>query len=167
MKNQFQFLLGFLSLSLFQCSSPAETSKPIDLAQLKTEIQAMEDAYAAAEKAKDAAGVAAYYSEDAVNHNRGEEPIMGRAAIEARIQKRLAEDSSGNYNVYKVVDLFAEGNMAVEIGSWTEHLPSGEVKDKGHYMSYFEKRNGKYLCVRDMNVSNTPEKKEEKSGTAQ
>jgi ketosteroid isomerase-like protein len=33
----------------------------------KTEIQALEKAYAAAELAKDAAGVAAYYAEDAVS----------------------------------------------------------------------------------------------------
>lgn len=128
---------------------------------LKTEIQALEDAFAAGEKAKDAAAVAAYYADDAVSHNRNEEPTVGKASIQERIQKRLASDTSGNYNVYKVVDLFAEGNLAVEIGSWTEHTASGEVKDNGHYMSYFEKRNGKYVCVRDMSVSTMPQKKEE------
>lgn len=166
MKNLFFVSLGLWSLLSIQCSAPAEKPKAIDMAALRTEIQAMEDAFAAAEKAKDAAAVVAYYADDAINHNRGEEPTVGKANIQGRIQKRLANDTSGNYNVYKVVDLFAAGDLAVEIGSWTEHTPSGEVKDKGHYMSYFEKRNGKYVCVRDMSVSNTPEKKVEKAAGA-
>ncbi|MBK8955068.1 MAG: DUF4440 domain-containing protein [Saprospiraceae bacterium] len=167
MKNQIFSFLGLMSVLFFQCAAPAEAPKPIDMAALKTEIQAMEDAFAAGEKAKDAAAVAAYYADDAVSHSRNEEPTVGKAAIQERIQKRMATDTSGNYNVYAVVDLFAEGNMAVEIGSWTEHNAAGEVQDKGHYMSYFEKRNGKYVCVRDMSVSTMPMKKEgEASGEA-
>lgn len=155
-------LLGLFLLGLMSCAAPAEAPKEtMDMDKLKTEIQAMEDAFAAGEKAKDAAAVVAYYADDAVSHSRGEEPTVGKAAIQERLQKRLTADTSGNYSVYKIVDLYAEGNMAVEIGSWTTHTAAGDVKDKGHYMSYFEKRNGKYVCVRDMSVSSMPEKKEE------
>lgn len=35
---------------------------------------------------------------------------------------------------------------------------TGTEKEKGFYMSYFQKRDGKYLCVRDMNVTTKPEK---------
>ena len=59
--------------------------------------------------------------------------------------------------MYKVVDLFAEGNTAIEIGSWTVMNPAGAEVKKGHYMSYLQKRDGKYVCVRDMNVSSMPE----------
>jgi hypothetical protein len=62
----------------------------------------------------------------------------------------------GGYSVYKVVDLFAEGNTAVEIGSWTNFDASGTETENGHYMSYFEKRNGKYECVRDMSTTTKP-----------
>jgi ketosteroid isomerase-like protein len=118
----------------------------------------MEDAFAAAEKAKDAAGVVAYYSDDAISYSRNEEPLSGKAAIKAKIAERLAKDTSGNNNVYKVVDLFAEGNMAVEIGSWSVVNSSGKETDKGHYMSCFQKSDGKWVCVRDMNVTSTPAK---------
>ena len=124
----------------------------------KTEIQAMEDAFSAAEKAKDADAVAAYYSEDAVNYGRNKPPASGRKAIKESIAQQIAKDTTGNYYVYKVVDLFGEGNMLVEIGSWTEFNPAGTEVDNGHYMSYFQKRDGKYVCVRDMNVSSTPAK---------
>lgn len=158
-RNQILTLFVMAAMFLASCAKPAETAPPaIDLEKLKTEIQAMEDAFANAEKARDADGVAAYYAEDAVSYNRNAEPVTGKAAIRNKIAERMAADSSGTYNVYKVVDLFAEGNTAVEIGSWTVMDTTGAEKNKGFYMSYFQKRDGKYLCVRDMNVTTKPEK---------
>jgi uncharacterized protein (TIGR02246 family) len=165
MKKSFkwtQLPVALVLLFVVACSQPpAETpaeAPAIDMEALKTEIQAMEDAYAAAEKAKDADGVAAYYSDDAVSYSRNEEPTVGKAAIRDRIADRLAKDTLNVTNVYKIVDLFAEGNHAVEIGSWTEMDSTGTEINKGYYMSYFEKRDGKYVCVRDMNVKVEPAK---------
>lgn len=153
-------IIAILSAFLLTaCSGPAPEQKAaLDLGKIKTEIQAMEDAYATAEQAKDAAGVAAYYAEDAVSYNRNEEPTRGKAAIQERIAKRIASDTTGNKSTYAVVDLYAEGNQVVEIGSFTQTNPAGAVSDKGFYMSYFEKRDGKYQCVRDMSVTTTPVK---------
>ena len=119
----------------------------------------MEDAFAAAEKAKNADGVVAYYSDDAINYSRNEQPTRGKAAIRDSVAKRFASDTSGNTWVYKVVDLFGEGNMLVEIGSWSKLDAAGTEVENGHYMSYFQKRDGKYVCVRDMNVTSSPAKK--------
>lgn len=143
---------------LFSCSSPTEEAKPVDLTKTKTEIQAMEDAYAAGEKAKDANAVAVYYSDDAISYNRNEPPSSGKAAIKEKMNQRFAKDTTGNYSTYKVVDLFADGDLLVEIGSWTNHNASGAEIDKGHYMSCFQKRDGKYVCIRDMSVSSNPAK---------
>ena len=104
-KLQLSILFGGIALLFTSCAKPVEQPKPIDMDALKMEIQKMEDAFAAAEKAKDAAAVAAYYSDDA------------------------------------------------------EISPSGEELSKGHYMSYFQKKDGKYVCVRDMNVSSTKDQK--------
>lgn len=159
LKNQLKALFTLATLLIVSCTPPAaEAPKPVDMDKLRVEIQAMEDAYAAAEKAKDAAGVAAYYSDDAVNYNRNMEPTVGKAAITERIAARLAKDTTGTTNVYKVVDLYADGNMVVEIGSWTEVNPAGAETKKGFYMSYFQNRDGKYVCVRDMNVTTSAEK---------
>ena len=142
----------------FSACTTAEKPEPLDMATIKAEIQAMEDAFSAAEKAKDADGVAAYYSENAISYSRNDQPVSGRAAIRDKIAERIANDTLGNTNVYKVVDLFAEGNSAVEIGSWTEFNPEGIETENGYYMSYFEKRDGKYECVRDMTVTTQPAK---------
>jgi len=151
-------LFAFIALLISACSSPAGEAKTVDMDKLKTDIQAMEDAYAAGEKAKDAAAVAAYYSDDATSYNRNEEPTVGKAAIQDRIAKRIASDTTGNHSVYKVVDLFADGNMVVEIGSYSSINPAGTEVDKGHYLSVFQNRDGKYVCIRDMSVTSMPAK---------
>ncbi len=157
-KSPLVFLFVICTSVFISCSAPAEKENAIDLVKAKSDIQAMEDAYAAAEKAKDAAGVVVYYSEDAASYSRNQQPVTGKAAIKEDIAQRLAKDTTGNHNVYKVVDLFAEGNMAVEIGSWTSVNSSGAEVDKGYYMSYFQKRDGKYVCVRDMNMTTSAAK---------
>ena len=158
--RQFIRLFGLLVFTalIFSACSTTEKKETIDMEKVKGEIQAMEDAYAAAEKAKDADGVAAYYSDDAMSYSRNTQPLSGKAAIRENIANNIAKDSTGNYNVYKVVDLFAEGNTAVEIGSWTEFDASGTELENGNYMSYFQKRNGKYICVRDMSTTTSPVK---------
>jgi ketosteroid isomerase-like protein len=158
MRSKFQLtvLSGICALLFSACAEKKAAS--IDVEKLKPEIQAMEDAFAAAEKAKDADKVVAYYSDDAISYSRNKPPAVGKAVIRDSIAAGIARDTTGNYNVYKIVDLFAEGNTAVEIGSWTVMNPAGTEVDKGHYMSYFQKRDGKYVCVRDMNVTSTPAK---------
>ncbi len=149
--------LLLFAILLFSSCTNAEKQAPIDMANIGAEIQALEDAYAAGEKAKDADAVAAYYSDNAISYGRNEQPVSGRAAIRESIAKNIANDTTGNYSVYKVVDLFAEGNMAVEIGSWTQFDASGTEVEKGHYMSYFEKNSDNaYECVRDMNATTKP-----------
>jgi uncharacterized protein (TIGR02246 family) len=159
MRSKFLLVaVSAMAVSIFSACSSEEKTAAVDIEKVKPEIQAMEDAYAAAEKAKDADKVMAYYSDDAVTYGRNRMPEVGKAAIKESLAKRLAEDTTGNTNVYKVVDVFGEGNMLVEIGSWTELSPAGAEVNKGHYMSYFQKREGKYVCVRDMNVTSAPAK---------
>ena len=148
-------LLSFLTISalIITACAPKEKVESIDMEALKVEIQAMEDAFSAGEKAKDADAVAVYYSENAVSYGRNKQPTVGREAIKQSIAESIAKDTLGGYNVYKVVDLYAEGKMAVEIGSWTQFDADGTETENGFYMSYFEKNNGKYECVHDMNVT--------------
>jgi len=165
MKRTFQVaaFCGLFAMLLVSCSETAdkttvEKSTAPDMDKLKAEIQTLEDGYAAAEKAKNADGVVAYYSDDAISYNRNEPPSVGKAAIKEKLEKSMAKDSAGNSNVYKVVDLYQDGDLLVEIGSWTKMSPSGSQVDNGHYMSVFKKKDGKYVCVRDMSVSSTPAK---------
>ena len=160
MKSKYQttVLVAISALFFAACSTPAEAPKPVDMEKLKVEIQAMEDAFSKGEKEKNADAVVAYYSDDAISYNRNEPPSIGKAAIKEKIAKQLANDTTGITHVYKVVDIFADGNMATEVGSYTNTNAAGAEVDKGFYMSCFQKRDGKYVCVRDMSVTTTPVK---------
>ena len=155
-----KLLLFFvLSATVFACTQTTVTveEKPtIDMEAVKTEIQALEDGFAAAEAKKDADAVAAYYSDDAISYSRNQEPLVGKEAIRNAIAERMAKDSLGNVNVYKVVDLWMEGDLAVEIGSWKENTPAGVEVEHGNYMSIFKKVDNKYTCIRDMSVTAKP-----------
>lgn len=150
-------MLAFMALVISSCTT-TEKEEVLDMEKVRVEIQAMEDAFSAAEKEKDADGVVVYYSDDAISYTRNRQPLSGKEAIRERMAMSLANDTTGTYNVYKVVDLFAEGNTAVEIGSWTEYDADGNEVENGNYMSYFEKRDGKYVCVRDMSTTTSPVK---------
>ncbi len=160
MKSKFQSIVLLTITCLFfgACSTPAEAPKPVDTAAIKPEIQALEDAFAKGEKDKNADAVVAYYSDDAISYNRNEAPSIGKAAIKEKIAKQLASDTIGITHVYKVVDLFADGNMVTEVGSFSNLNSAGAEVDKGFYMSCFQKRDGKYVCVRDMSVTTMPVK---------
>jgi ketosteroid isomerase-like protein len=147
--------LGLATILLSACSD-IEKAETIDMDALTVEIQAMEDAYSSAEKAKDADAVVVYYSDDAIGYSSNRQPDKGKAAIRKYRAEQIANDTLGGYNVYKVVDLFAEGESLVEIGSWTEYDANGVEVENGHYMSYFQKRDGKYVCVRDMSNTTKP-----------
>ena len=153
-------LFGFLVFTAFVFTACAtiEKEEVLDMEKVKIEIQALEDSYAAGEKAQDADAVVAYYSDDAMSYGRNRQPLSGKKAIRDNIANGIAKDTTGNYNVYKIVALFAEGDTAVEIGSWTQFDASGNEQDNGNYMSFFQKRDGKYICVRDMSMTTAPVK---------
>ena len=143
-------LVGFIAITalILSACSTTEQKEVLDMDKVRLEIQAMEDADA----------VAAYYSDDAISYSRNTEPLSGKAAIRDNIANNIAKGTEGNYNVYTVVDVFAEGDTAIEVGSWVEFDPSGKEVDNGNFMSYFQKRDGKYVCVRDMSTTTSPVK---------
>ncbi|MDP2337533.1 MAG: nuclear transport factor 2 family protein, partial [Bacteroidota bacterium] len=118
MKTQLTALFAMVALFLASCNTAPKAPEALNLDSVRVEIQKLEDAYAAAEKTKDVDGIVAYYSDDAISYNRNEEPTSGKEAIKKRIAANIAKDTTGNSSVYAIVDLFAAGNQAVEIGSW-------------------------------------------------
>ena len=49
-----------------------------------------------------------------------------------------------------------DGLQVVEIGFYKVEDSTNTIVNSGNYMSLFEKRDGKYVSVRDMSVSNMP-----------
>ena len=155
--NSSLLTIGVFSLFIFSCTAPAvEPPPPLDMVQIKADFQAMEDAYAVAENAKDANAVMAYYADDAVNLPNNQLPAVGKAAILERIKADMAKDTTAGTIIFEVQDVWAEGDLAVEVGKSTTTDEDGKVTT-GKYISVFEKRDGKYVCIRDIWNNDAPE----------
>lgn len=157
-----------LSLMVISCDSPADTAdakagdattteapKP-DAASIKAEIQAIESAWAAADNARDSMAVAAFYADDAVTYSNNRPAIAGKEAIQKDIAAGMAKRKKGAKVAYDVVEIFPGDNTVTEIGKITTKDSTGKVFYTGKYMAVWEKRNGKYVCIRD--ISNDDEK---------
>lgn len=147
-------------------TAPAE-APPVNMTAITAEIQALEDAYAAASVAKDADGVVAYYADDAISYMHEMAPAEGKEAIRARMTERMAKDTLGLTPTFKVLELYVGNDHITEIGSWSDADASGAVKDHGTYVSIFRKNGDKWQCIRDISVSATPKKTEEAALAAQ
>jgi len=155
-----------LSLFVIGCSAPApkpvETpvvveTKP-DMAAIKAEIQALENAWAAADNARDANAVAAFYADDALSMSNDKPTIAGKAAILADITEGLAKKAAGTTVAYEVQDVFGDENFVTEVGISTVKDATGKVISTGKYMAVWEKRDGKYVCIRDIYNNDAKEK---------
>lgn len=151
--TSFSFLLAaFVAITLLTASckqSVQEPAKP-DLGQIRTEIQALEDAYAAGLNAKNASSVVVYYAEDAISMVNNAPIAVGRDALLKMAQDDIDRDTTNTTVAFEVVDIFAAGDLVVETGKATHTDPQGNVTKTGKYMSLFEKRDGRYVCIRDI-----------------
>lgn len=171
MKNYFRIATACFALSLFTvaCSSPApeesaapeEMTPPAttgpDMAAIKAEIQALEDAWGAADNAGDVNALMAFYADDAVSMGSGSPMAVGKAAIQKEIQESVASRPAGTTVKYEVLDVFGDENTITEVGKTTRMDASGKVTSTGKYMAIWEKRNGKYICVRDISNNDSKE----------
>jgi uncharacterized protein (TIGR02246 family) len=151
--THFSFIFAALvaiSVLTTSCKPAAEQPAKPDLAKIRTEIQTMENAYADALNARDAAGVVVYYADDAVSMVNNAPAASGRDALLKMVQDNIAKDTTNTKVSFEVVDIFASGELVVETGKATDKDADGNVVKTGRYMSLFEKRDGKYVCIRDI-----------------
>ena len=144
-------------------TAPAtETNAPMpaktDMATLKAEIQALETSWATADNARDTSTVTAFYADDAVSMSNNKPMQAGKAAIEKGIKESMAKRPKGATVAYDVLDVFGDENTVTETGKTTTKDAAGRVTYTGKYMAVWQKRNGKFICVRDINNDDTKAK---------
>ena len=127
----------------------AEPAKP-DLTQIRSEIVAIETAWAAAQNAKDVTALMALYAEDAVSMPDGEPMVTGKAAIQKKQEADFAKPSTYASIAFETLDVYAQGNVATEVGKTMYKDAAGKTTGGGKYMAVYEKRDGKYLCIREI-----------------
>ena len=163
-KSIFFKALSFCILLFAACQqAPApESAAPKgpqpDMNMVKTEIQALENAWAAADNARDAAAVMAFYSDDARSMPNNAPTFVGKAAIQKDIESSLAKRKEGSTVSYETLEVFGNENLVTETGKITAKDVTGTVTYTGKYMAIWEKRDGKWLTIRDMNNDDVKEK---------
>ena len=160
--NQLKLFLVLLVPSFFMFQSCQQGPVTVQVAELnqdsvKAQIVALETAYAVASNAKDADGVAVYYSSDAQSLANNEPTRVGKDAIKAGIKKEMANDTLGHIISFETTGVWAAGNYATETGTSTVKDKDGKVVHTGKYITLFELRDGKYVAIRDMWNNDAPE----------
>ncbi len=150
-------LVGSVTTLLIACNSTPE--KPavaaVDKEQIKKEIQAKEDSFAAVYNSGEMRNIG-YYADDATSFYQNMAPLVGKQAIVEYLKSDL--DSNTNSISFTTNEVFpsSDGNLVVEIGSFKVVDSANMPLNTGTYMVMFEKRNGRYVSVREMSASGLP-----------
>ena len=134
----------------------SETPKP-DMAKIKAEIKAIEDAWAAASNAKDVATIVGFYADDAISMVDDQPMLVGKAAIQKSVEEEIARHKDNATVAFETLDLYGDENRVTEVGKTTVTDSTGKAIYTGKYMAVWEKRNGKWLTIRDMSNDDAKE----------
>lgn len=150
-------LFGCIVALFFACTpeKPEAQAVVIDKEQIKKEIQAKEDAFAELYNSGELKDIG-YYADDATTFYQNKAPLVGKQAIVDFLKSDLVNNS--NKISFTTNDVFpsTDGNQVVEIGSYKVVDSANTAINTGNYMVLFEKRDGKYVSIREMSASDMP-----------
>jgi ketosteroid isomerase-like protein len=147
--------MGVILILSVACNQQKEI-KTIDKELIKAEIQAIEDQFAATYNSRNLDSLT-YYADSAISYFSGERPIVGKAAIHEHIANELKNFPAGAKLSFETIEIYVadDGNNVAEIGQYKLTDSTGIPMSRGHYFSFFAKKNGKFVCTRDM-TNSTP-----------
>ena len=147
-------LAGAIISLMLACNSKKE-EPVVDKEQIKKEIQAKEDEFAALYDSGVLKNIG-YYADDATSFFQNRQPLVGKEAIVEFLKSDVM--SNPNKISFKTNEVFvsSDGNQVVEIGYYQVVDSTNTAFNTGNYMILFEKRNGHYESVRDMSASDRP-----------
>ena len=156
--------LGVITALVIACQPKKEeaaAAPAVDKEAIKAELQTMESAFADAMNAGTPETIV-YYSDDVISYDQNAAPLNGKKAVDDKLADQAKSMEKGSKISYTANEVFpsSDGNQVVELGSYKVVDSTGVAKSSGNYMALFEKRDGKYICIRDMGASDMP--KEEK-----
>jgi ketosteroid isomerase-like protein len=157
MKNKVLKVLlsAYVLLLVISCSTKkAEPEAVIDKEQIKQEIQAKENDFAALYNAGEMKNIG-YYADDAVTFAQNKAPLVGKTAIIDYLKANIDSLDRENKITFTTKEVFIsnDGIMVVEIGYYKVVDSKNVAVNTGNYMALFEKRDGKYVSVRDISAS--------------
>jgi ketosteroid isomerase-like protein len=159
MKNMLAkgIVFGCLFLLMASCNTNGEksTSVQIDKEQVKKDIQARENQFAEIYNSGEIKKIG-YYADDAVTFYQNMTPLRSK---EERMEFFEMDISTNTNKIsFTTTEVFPskDGVQVLEIGYYTVVDSTNTAVNTGNYMSLFEKRDGQYVCLRDMSASDMP-----------
>ena len=138
-----RILLGLAALIL---TLPVSASAQAGGTDLKSQITKLDQAWQTAYNAKNAAGLAAMYADDAKVMAPGSATVSGRAAIQAFFAEEVKQGGTNTLTTGEVLD---GGTYAIAIGGYVATGPDGKHLDHGSYVTIYKKVNGAWMIYRD------------------
>ena len=147
-------LLGGIVSLMCACNENKEEAVAvvIDKEQIKQEIQAKENAFAELYNKGEVRDIG-YYADDAITFYQNRPPLVGKDSIVAFLKNNVISNTDKISFKTNEVFVSSDGIQVLEIGSFVVVDSTNTPFNTGNYMSLFEKRNGKYVAVRDMSAS--------------
>jgi len=124
-------------------------------ADLRAQVEKMDQAWEKAYNAGDAAAVTALYTKDAKVMAPGAEPASGTKAIQALFEGAVAQ---GVKNTLTQEDVVGFGDYALETGKYVATSADGKHVDHGSFMTLLKKVDGGWKIHRDTWNSSMPQK---------
>ena len=152
-------LLIFAIVLMVACNTKKDEAEvfAVDKEQIKKEIQAKENLFAEIYNSGQKKKIG-YYADDAISFAQNRAPLIGKEAIVEFLLDGIDSKDNSNKISFTTNDVFVsnDGIQVVEIGFYKVVDSANTIVNSGNYMSLFEKRDGNYVSVRVMSVSNMP-----------
>ena len=147
-------ILLYLLPLLMACNTrkTENTAVVIDKEAIKKQIQEKENEFAELYNTGELKDIG-YFADDAITFAPNRAPIIGRQAIIEYLKVDIETNTDKISFTTKEVFVSNGGEMVVEIGYY-KVVDSADIPiNTGYYMCLFEKRDGQYYCVREMDAS--------------
>lgn len=145
--HYFVSLLGVAVFLVAACEPPAQHA---DMAQVKSEIQTIENAWAAALNERDVDALMALYADDAQSLPSNAPVLDGKAAIKAAQEAAFKTTPAGRTYSFETLSVVGTSDIVTETGLSTYKDAEGNITGTGKYIAVFEKQNGQYRCIREV-----------------
>lgn len=149
-------ILGTLALLLLlsSCSNDAATVKSQpqepDMAQVRTEIQNVENQWSDALNKKDLDALMALYADDAISMQDGAPTLKGKAAIQEQMAKDFAAPPKYASISFQTQTVYGTPDEVTEVGTSLMKDAAGKEIGTGKYMAVYHKKDGKYKCISEI-----------------
>lgn len=148
-KLQIVIFSGLMTLLAFHCNQQAPDTTAEDIEAIKGINPVWFKSY----NSGDVNAIVALYAEDAVLSPPGVPSAHGKTEIQGYLTKDVSASNEAGITLDSdpsATEVNVSGNLGWEWNTFTVKDKSGAVIDQGKYVSVYEKKNGKWLIIRDI-----------------